>query len=37
VNLPYLAREVGLQGRAGALYVHTTRHDAVSQLHRFLK
>jgi putative ABC transport system permease protein len=32
VNLPYLAREVGLQGRAGALYVHTTRHDAVSQL-----
>lgn len=32
VNLPYLAREVGLQGRAGALYVHTARHDAASQL-----
>ena len=32
VNLPYLAREVGLQGRAGSLYVHTARHDAASQL-----
>jgi putative ABC transport system permease protein len=32
VNLPYLAREVGLQGRAGSLYVHTTHHDAASQL-----
>jgi putative ABC transport system permease protein len=32
VNLPYLAREVGLQERAGALYVHTARHDAASQL-----
>jgi len=32
VNLPYLEREVGLQGRASALYVHTARHDAASQL-----
>jgi putative ABC transport system permease protein len=32
VNLPYLAREVGLRERAGALYVHTARHDAASQL-----
>jgi len=32
VNLPYLAQEVGLQEQAGALYVHTTRHDAASQL-----
>jgi len=32
VNLPYLAHEVGLHGQAGALYVHTARHDAASQL-----